>query len=174
MSYLKYLWIPVLLIIVYTLFFRTPDKKKGKMAPDFSSELIDGSAFSLSDLRGNYVLLDFWGSWCPPCRRDNPGLVKLYNDFSSKKFKNAENLEIVTVALEKDNKRWKAASLTDGFSWKHQIVTISKAVLLSPLAQKYNVSEVPTKFLIDPDGYIIGVNQSYNEIASYLEEQSEQ
>lgn len=172
MKHLKYLWIPFILFLVYIMFFRSPDRKKGKKAPDFSIELTNGSPFSLSDLENHYVLLDFWGSWCAPCLRENPKLVKLHNEFNGKSFADAEGFEIVTVALEKDNKRWKTVSERDGFVWKNQIATISKVVLLSPIAQKYNVREIPSKFLIDPEGYIIGVNQTYDEIASYLRNQS--
>lgn len=169
MKYVKYLIITVLVIAVYFLFFRSPESKNGKKAPEFNAELISGQNFSLSDLEGQYVLLDFWGSWCAPCRRDNPNLAKLYNAFNGKKFKDAEGFEIVTIALEKDDKRWKNAAEKDGFNWPYQIVTISRAVMLAPLAQKYNVSNVPSKFLISPEGNIIGVNQKYDEIKSFLD-----
>lgn len=168
MKYLKHIWIPIALILVYLLFFKSPDQKKGKTAPEFSAELIDGTPFSLSDLRGQYVLIDFWGSWCPPCRRDNPKLVQLHKEFNGKKFQDAQGFELVTIALERNDRYWKKASENDGFVWKHQIVTQAKAVLLSPLAQKYNVSEVPSKFLVNPQGEIIGVNQSYEELSSFL------
>ena len=170
MKYLKYISIPVIIFLIYFLFLRSPDQKEGRQAPDFSTELIDGSEFNLSDLRGNYVLLDFWGSWCAPCRRDNPNLVRIHNKYGNSNFKNADGFKVVTVALEKDNKRWQKAAEKDGFTWKHQIVTTAKVVLLSPIAQKFNVSEVPTKFLIDPKGDIIGVNQSYDELAAFLNE----
>ncbi|NNE26820.1 MAG: TlpA family protein disulfide reductase [Saprospiraceae bacterium] len=170
MKYLKYISIPIMLFLIYFFFLRSPGQKEGRPAPDFSTELIDGTPFKLSELKGNYVLLDFWGSWCAPCRRDNPKLVRLHNEFKDSRFKNAEGFRIVTVALEKDNRRWEKAAQKDGFSWKHQIVTTAKVVLLSPIAQKFNVSEVPTKFLIDPEGNIIGVNQSYDELAAFLNE----
>lgn len=137
-------------------------------APDFETTLVDGTAFSLSDLEGEYVLLDFWGSWCAPCRKDNPNLVKLHDEFAGSTFKDADGFKVVTVALERDNKRWERAAQRDGFKWKHQIVDISRVVMLSSLAQKYRVSEVPAKFLIGPNGHIIGANQSYEEIRTFL------
>jgi len=115
MKVLKYIWIPVLIYFAWFTFLRSPEAKMGKMAPDFSSELIDGTPFQLSDLKGKYVLLDFWGSWCAPCRRDSPNLVKLHNEFNDATFNNAQGFEIVSVALEKDNRRWKKASIKDGF-----------------------------------------------------------
>jgi thiol-disulfide isomerase/thioredoxin len=165
----KYLLIVPVLIMIYFLFLRSPAEKSGKQAPNFKNELIDGSTFELSQLKGNYVLLDFWGSWCGPCRQENPKLVKLYNEFNGAAFEDAENFEIVTVALEKDERRWEQVSRQDGFNWPFQIVTIARVVLLSPIAQKYNVSGVPSKFLIDPDGHIIGVNQNYQEIRAFLD-----
>ena len=138
------------------------------LAPDFTTQRIDGSEFTLSDLRGDYVLLDFWGSWCPPCRRDNPNLVKLHNAFSDVKFKDGSGFSIVTVALEKNNKSWEKAAKRDGFIWDNQIVEISKIVMLSSLAQKYGVKDIPAKFLIGPKGEILGVNQSYEELRTFL------
>jgi len=159
----------LLLVPLFAYFFiYSPDKNDGKLAPDFSASLIDGSDFKLSNLRNNYVLLDFWGSWCPPCRRDNPKLVALHYQFHNKSFKDADNFEIVTVALEKNDKRWKRASEKDGFTWKNQIVKTARYVLADPLAIKYGVKDVPAKFLIDPNGQIVGVNMTKLEIAEYL------
>ena len=155
-------------IITYLILTRGPEHNSGNRAPAFDAELIDGSAFSLSDLKGQYVLLDFWGSWCPPCRRDNPNLVALHNEFNGKQFKDASGFEVVTITLEKNDRRWKRAVDKDGFIWKYQIVRIAKLVLTDALALKYNVSDVPSKFLISPQGDIISVNESKQEIASYL------
>jgi len=150
--------------LAYLQFFNKPDT----LDSDFTTELTDGTEFSLKDLRGKYVLLDFWGSWCPPCRRENPNLVKLYSEFNNQKFKDADGFEIVSVALEKNDKYWEKAATKDGFNWKYQIVEISKIVMLSSLAQKYGVKNIPAKFLIGPKGNIIGANQSYDEIRSFL------
>jgi len=162
----------VLVIItapIYYFLLRSPMSNEGKQAPDFTYDLISGESFTLSDLQGEYVLLDFWGSWCPPCRRDNPNLVRLYDEFHGKSFNDANNFNIVTVALEKNNRRWEKAAIKDGFKWKHQIVTEARIVLMSPIAQKYAVKDIPAKFLIDPKGNIVGVNQSYAEIKAYLQ-----
>lgn len=166
---MKKLIIPaILLIAAYFFFMRSPEGKSGDLAPDFEAELIDGSQFKLSDLQGQYVLLDFWGSWCPPCRRDNPNLVALHNQFHGKTFTDADGFEIVTVALEKDEKRWKRAAEKDGFVWKYQIVRTARLVLTDPLALKYNVSDVPSKFLIGPKGDVLGVNMKRQEIEAVL------
>ena len=158
----------IVVVFVYNFFFNDPKKKKGSQASDFTAELIDGSSFSLSDLRGKYVLIDFWGSWCGPCHRENPKLVETYNKFKDQEFTTAEGFEVVSIALEKTDNAWKKSADRYGFSWKYQIVENAKFVMLSKLAQQYNVSDIPSKFLIDPKGEIIGVNQSFSEIAELL------
>lgn len=169
MSKTRWLIIIALLVgfIIYSKLWNV-EGMKGNLAPDFTAELIDGTTFKLSQLRGQYVLLDFWGSWCPPCRKDNPNLVSLYQQFYGQSFVDGDGFEIVTIALEKDNKRWQKAAAKDGFLWKYQIVKLSKIVLAAPLAIKYGVSSVPTKLLISPNGEIIGVNMTKEEISSYL------
>jgi len=87
----KYLF-PSLLILAAAYYFyitRNSNMDADTLAPEIDTELVDGTPFKLSDLRGEYVLLDFWGSWCPPCRKENPHLVKLHEDFSDKTFKDA-------------------------------------------------------------------------------------
>ena len=136
--------------------------KVGKKAPDFEVELIDGTLFKLSDLRGEYVLLDFWGSWCAPCRKANPELVKFY-----KKYK--DKVTIVTIALEKSDRHWKKAAEQDSFTWKHQIVDINQLVMLSKLARAYGVTDIPAKFLINPEGELLG-QLSFEEMEKILTE----
>lgn len=139
-----------------------PENKNGNSAPDFDATLIDGNPFSLSDLRGKYVLLDFWGSWCPPCRKDNPNLVSLYEQFNSRGF------EIVSIALEKNDKTWKKAIAKDGLIWPYHILRTSRLVATDVVALKYQVTDLPSKFLIDPKGEIVGVNLSKSEITNLL------
>ena len=81
----------VLLVIGYVLyyFYKQPKYINGEMAPQFTAQLIDGAEFSLSEMKGKYVLLDFWGSWCGPCRRENPSIVKLYDRLNGKTFADA-------------------------------------------------------------------------------------
>jgi len=169
MNKILYAFLAIAVIyFVYSTFFKSPQAVVGEMAKDFEAELIDGTPFSIEDLKGQYVLLDFWGSWCGPCRRENPVLVNLYEGFHGKEFVDAEGFEVVTVALEKNDRMWKKAAQKDGFVWKNQIVQISKFVLASPIAQKYNVSNLPSKFLIGPKGNIISANMSYEHINRVL------
>ena len=141
---------------------------KGELAPDFEAELIDGTPFKLSDLRGKYVILDFWGSWCRPCRLENPRLASIYNKYKGKSFRDADGLEVVTVAMEKQDGAWERAAEMDGFTWKYQIVEQTMFVSLSGIARKYGVTEIPSKFLIDPDGNL-REEKSLALIDNYLE-----
>lgn len=149
-------------------FISSPSNKEGKKATDFETTLIDGEAFSLKDLRGSYVLLDFWGSWCGPCRREMPELVSLQQKYNGKKFQDADNFHVVSIALEKNDRHWKKAATQMGISWKHQIVRKAKLVLTDALALKYQVKDLPSKFLIDPTGEIITANKRVAEIDAFL------
>lgn len=160
-NYLSYaLFAGIGIYLLSMLFIKTGSVSNGDKAPNFTAELIDGSSFQLSDLRGNYVLLDFWGSWCGPCRRENPHIAELYKKYDGK-------LEVVTVALEKNLKYWKKAAEMDGFTWKYQIVEQSKFVMLSALARKYGVTNLPTKFLITPEGELLS-GLSFEEMDALL------
>ncbi len=148
------------LVMGYFLYVKYFAFDIGKKAPDFETTLVDGTPFKLSELQGNYVLLDFWGSWCGPCRKQNPKLVQFYN-------KNASKITLVTVALERDDTSWKKVVEKDGFNWKYQIVEQSPVVLMSEIARKYGVTAIPTKILISPKGKIIG-KLSFEEIEKVL------
>jgi thiol-disulfide isomerase/thioredoxin len=147
-------------ILASYLYVKASAASDGDEAPNFVAELVDGTKFQLTDLRGHYVLLNFWGSWCGPCRQDNPELVQLHEKFDDK-------LTIVTIALEKDGQAGKIEAVKDGFSWKHQIVEETSLVLLSSIARSYGVSEIPAKFLISPDGILLK-QHSYKEIDQLL------
>jgi len=141
---------------------------KGKKVAEIEGVLPNGDAFKLSQLEGNYVLVDFWGSWCAPCRRDNPKLVGLYDKYENSAFENANRFEIVNVAIEKNENRIHKTIIKDGLRWPYHIIQTSKLVLSSPLALSYGVTDLPTKFLIGPDGILIGRNMSFEEIDAYL------
>lgn len=122
--------------------------EKGDPAPDFNAVLYDGTPFKLSELKGQYVLLDFWASWCGPCRRENQNLVRFYQN-------NKDKVVIVSVALERDKRNWKRARESDGLVWKHHIVEEETIMMGSSIARAYGVNSIPSKFLIDPNGVIV-------------------
>lgn len=119
----------------------------GKEAPDFEEKKIDGTTMKLSDLRGNIVLLDFWASWCGPCRKENPAVVKLYEKYKD------EGFTIMSVSLDKDKARWEAAILKDGLTWPNHVSDLG--FWSSRVPKMYNVRGIPFTVLIDKEGNII-------------------
>lgn len=155
----------LLCFMVYKI-YKMPRFAKGQTVTNFEAVLRDGSAFELSDLKGQYVLLDFWGSWCGPCRRESPQLVKLNETFAHKAYHHADGFTIVSVAIETNKKSWQKAIQIDKLDWKHHIVETDR--FKSPIAQLYHVKEIPTKYLLDTNGNVIFVNPSFEQIRSFL------
>lgn len=167
---LHYLIIAVIAgILIFQVFIRLSGGSEGEKAPDFSSTLIDGTDFQLSDLQGNYVVLDFWGSWCRPCLVENPHLVALHEKYKDQSFVDAEGFKVVTVALEKTENSWQRMAERFGFSWKHQIVEDASFVVMSSIANEYGVTNIPAKFLIGPDGTLLMSNQPFSDIDKHLQ-----
>jgi len=153
----------------YDFFLKPPSFNSGAKAPGFSTTLIDGSSFSLDELKGNYVLLDFWGSWCGPCLKEIPDLKRLYSTFHDRTYSDATNFHIVSIALEKSDAYTKKIIDSRGLNWDYHIIDVSKIVMLSSLAQLYDVKDLPTKFLINPKGEIMGTNLTMEETARLLD-----
>jgi peroxiredoxin len=120
---------------------------KGAKAPLFKMNDVDGKPVSLESLKGKLVLLEFWASWCSPCRAENPNLKKQYELYKSKGF------EILAVSLDKDKAKWKEAIAQDGLPWLH--VSDLKG-WGNEAGALYGITAVPAGFLIDTDGKIIG------------------
>lgn len=133
----------------------------GAEAPDFTMETPDGKMLSLKDLRGKVVLIDFWASWCGPCRRENPNVVKAYQKYHPKGF------DVLGVSLDKDRKRWLDAIEKDGLIWHH--VSDLKG-WSNAAAQLYGVSSIPHTVLVDRDGKIIARNLRGPALEQKLEE----
>ena len=148
--------------------YQLPKFSDGEIAPGFQAELINGDPFTLSDLNGSYVLLDFWGSWCGPCRKENPDLVKLHDTFNGKSFNDAKGFEVVSVAIETNEKRWKKAIASDQLDWPHHIVQLDR--FKGVIAQEYGVREIPTKYLLDTKGEILMVNPSFTKLTEFFQE----
>jgi peroxiredoxin len=132
----------------------------GNPAPLFTQADTEGKPVSLASFRGKYVLLDFWASWCSPCRDENPNVVKAFKQFRDKK------LEIISVSLDSKKKDWLNAINEDGMPWIH--VCDLKGTKNS-VALLYGVIAVPQNFLVDPDGKIIAHNLRGEELIPALE-----
>ena len=170
---LKVLTILLIGVIAFFLgrkFYFTPNFVNGEVAANFTGTMPDGKTMQLSNLKGKYVLLDFWGSWCGPCRAENPALVNLYKEFHGKQYQEANDFEIVSVGIETKRERWLGAIQKDKLNWTYHVSELTN--FNSEIATLYGVREIPTKFLINEDGMIIGVNQSVEEIAQFLRERA--
>ena len=134
---------------------------EGGQAPDFTQNSDKGESIKLSDFRGKVLLVDFWASWCGPCRRENPHVVKLYNKYKEKGF------EILGVSLDSKKDRWLTAIEQDKMSWYH--VSDLKG-WSNEAAKLYNVTSIPHTILLDKEGKIIARNLRGSSLANKLAE----
>jgi thiol-disulfide isomerase/thioredoxin len=121
-------------------------------APEINLATPDGKTLSLKSVRGKYVLVDFWASWCGPCRQENPNVVKAYNQFKDK----GKGFTVFSVSLDDDKDRWTKAIAADGLLWPNHVSDLKK--WNNAAAAAYGVQSIPQSFLLDPNGKIIAKN----------------
>ena len=125
----------------------------GDKAPELTLADPMGKVIKLSSLKGNIVLIDFWASWCGPCRRENPAVVGAYNKFKSMNFKNGKEFKIYSVSLDENKASWINAIGKDGLEWPTHVSDLGG--WNSQAAQIYEISSIPSNFLIDGNGIIV-------------------
>ncbi len=141
----------------------SPELGIGKVAPDITLNDASGATKKLSDLKGKVVILQFWASWCSPCRKENPNVVALYNKYKS------QGLDIYSVSLDTDKAAWEKGIKDDGLVWGNHVSDLKK--FNSAPVVTYGVNATPTMFLLDKQGIVRVINFSSNltdQIEKYL------
>lgn len=128
-----------------------PQVKVGDMAPDFTGQTPEGKTLSLNDIKGKVTIIDFWASWCGPCRHENPNVVRMYNKYHNK------GLEIIGVSLDREGQkdRWIKAIADDELTWHH---VSNLQFWQDPIAKLYHVRSIPATFILDENGNIVATN----------------
>lgn len=128
----------------------------GDKAPDIVAQSAQGKQLKLSDLKGKMVLIDFWASWCGPCRRENPTVVEAYKNYKDEKFQNGKGFTVYSVSLDKSKEAWEQAIADDYLVWDNHVSDLKG--WQSKYAAIYGIRSIPMNFLLDGDGIIVAKN----------------
>lgn len=156
---MRHLFLLPSLFLLATATAQNPANVKiGDLAPEIEMKDTSGAVLKLSDLRGRVVLVDFWASWCGPCRRENPTVVNAWRKYKDLFYKNGNGFEVFSVSLDRPGQlaAWTAAIRKDSLAWRYHVGQMENAA--NPAADRYGVTSIPTNVLIDGDGVVIATN----------------
>jgi len=138
----------------------------GDKAPALAYKSPNGKTLKLSSLKGKLVLIDFWASWCGPCRKENPNLVSAYQKYTKKNFKHGKGFEIYSLSLDKTNEAWVKAINQDELFWEYHVSDLGG--WQSAGSQKYGIRSIPSNVLIDGKGIIVAKNLKGQALHKFL------
>ena len=141
----------------------------GDKAPKLSYNNPNGEKMSLSDIKNKLILIDFWASWCGPCRRENPNLVDAYKKYNKTKFKEGNGFEIYSLSLDKKQEAWVKAINQDQLFWEYHVSDLGG--WQSEGSQKYGIRSIPSNVIINGQGIIIAKNLKGQALHRFLDSQ---
>lgn len=165
---MRYTFLVIALIVGVTGAFQSTDasaplQTADTKAPEISLVSPSGKTVKLSKLKGKMVLIDFWASWCGPCRKENPHVVEAYNKYKAAKFQNAKGFEVYSVSLDRNEDAWKKAIKDDKLIWKNHGWDKDGAV-----SKVYQVYSIPSGFLVDGEGNIVAKGNELRGMGLHL------